>query len=319
MSEANDNLPGQSRALLIPMHAAMFAIVAIVVLVAYGMARADERSDLAPLQEYVEAYDKAWDTHNPTALAAFFSEDSDMVFGSAPGVHGQKAIEAWWRTYFDAQEPDRLISIRLTSARHLTPLVAVVNVETTTGGGTLPARDTRGTWLLRQQDGQWQIAAMRGLPTESDQVKLKASQEAAEALRPQIRAFVAAYEDTFNRHDTDALAAFYRQDAEIIVRNDAIVQGGQSILDWWRQYFSQPRPYRALMIIEEIRMIESDVALLNVIGTGAPNNATIQPNSVRYARATWLLVREEGRWLIAALRVLPSDFDQITRATDPES
>jgi ketosteroid isomerase-like protein len=95
---------------------------------------------------------------------------------------------------------------------------------------------------------------------------------------PNIRAFVAAYEDALNRHDPEGLSALYREDADII-------------------------------------MMADDVALLNVIGTRATLEATDQLVPTRETRATWVLRREDGKWLIAALRVLPSENDRVIRVS----
>lgn len=277
-------------------------------------------ADAAGLPEYVEAYRNAWNRHNATAVAAFFGEDADLVMGNLPAARGRGAIEAWWRRYFERQEPERRLTLVLESAHFVAADVAVVDVATTTGGRDrlgleLPTRRFRGTWVLRRQDGPWLISAMRGLPTEEDRVELVPSLETAEALRPRIRAFVAAYEETFNRHDPDALSGFYRDDADIIVREGPVIHGARAIREWWRAYFSRQRPYRALLIIEEIRMMADDVALLNVVATGATLAATDEPAPVRRARGTWVLVRENGEWRIAALRVLPSEDDRVIRAS----
>jgi uncharacterized protein (TIGR02246 family) len=144
-------------------------------------------------------------------------------------------------------------------------------------------------------------------------VILNGTVAAAAALRPHIRALVAAYEDTFDSHDPAAVSAFFTEDADIVVRNSAVIHGRQAILDWWRTYFSQPRPYRTILIVDEIRMISPAVALINVIGTGAGLQADAEPLPVRYTRATWVVIRQEGDWLIAALRVLLSEDDRLIR------
>jgi ketosteroid isomerase-like protein len=136
--------------------------------------------------------------------------------------------------------------------------LAITSGGTGAGGKALQVRKARGTWLLRRHDNQWLIEAVRILPTEKDRVELIPSLAAATSLRPHLRAFVAAYEDTFNRHDPEALSAFYRDDADIIVREGPVIHGAQAIRKWWRDYFSQPRPYRVLLIIKEIRRM-SDV------------------------------------------------------------
>jgi len=281
-------------------------------------ATAETLTDSATLQEFVKTYQNAMTKHDPSVIAAFFSEDADLVPGNLPALHGRVEIEAWWRTYFESTEPDRGGIFDVSSARFLSPDIALVNLAITSGGASvggevLQARKARGTWLLQRHGSQWLIEAVRILPTERDHVELMASLEAAESLRPQLRAFVAAYEDTFNRHDPEALSAFYRDDADIIIREGTIIHGTEAIAKWWRDYFNQPRPYRALLIIEEIRMLSDNVALINFTATGATPESTDQLLPVRRARATWVVLREDGDWLIAALRVLPSEDDKVIR------
>jgi uncharacterized protein (TIGR02246 family) len=204
------------------------------------------------------------------------------------------------------------------------PDVAVITVATTTGGRdrqgrVLPARKFRGTWLWRHQDGNWLISAMRGLPRQEDRVVLNASLEATKALRPDIRAFVAAYEDALQTRDPTTVSALYTNNAEIIVRNSPLIRGEQAIRNWWRAYFSEPRPYRAILIIDEIRIIAPNVALINIIATGAVQQSEGQPLPVRYARGTWLVVREAGEWRISSLWVLPSEKDRIIRVSMSEN
>ena len=58
-------------------------------------------------------------------------------------------------------------------------------------------------------------------------------------------------------------------------------------------------------------MVTPNVALINVIGTGLPDEPALRRAPVRYARATWLLARQgDGGWRITALRVLPSEDDR---------
>jgi len=243
-----------------------------------------------------------------------------MIMGNWPATHGRQAIEERWRIYFERQEPERGLTLEVNSIRFVADDVSVMNVTTTTAGRDsqgqeLHARRFRGTWVLRRHDDQWLIAAMRGLPTEEDRVKLAASMETAASLRPQLRAFVASYEDVFDRHDPDALSAFYRDDADIVIREGPVIHGTQAIRKWWRAYFSQPRPYRVLLIIDKIRMMSDNVALLDFTATGATSEPMDELLPVRAARATWLVVREDGQWRIAALRVLPSENDRVIRAS----
>lgn len=298
-----------------------------------NMAVAQTVEDSASVYEFVEAYQRTINTHDPAALAAFFTEDADFVMFNLPGIQGRQAIENWWRDFwqskFNKQEPGRRGTFNLNSVRFLADDVALANIETTTGGRDslgveLDTRKARGMWLLHRQNGKWLISAIRGMPTERDSVELIRSLKAAESLRPQIRAFVSAYEEVFNTHDPAAISTFYTNDADIVVRNSPLIHGRSAILKWWRAYFSKLRPQsldrnrwfesmRTILIIDEIRMMAPNVALINITATAAAQQADAEPPPVRYARATWVVVRDASKWRIAALRVLPGKDDIIIR------
>jgi uncharacterized protein (TIGR02246 family) len=283
-----------------------------------GIVEAQAVGDLAGIRARTEAYLTAWNAHDAAALAELFAADADFVMGNQPVMLGRRAIREWWQEYFANQEPERRLTLDVSSERLVAADVAVVTLETTTGGRdpegqALPARRFRGTWLWQRRGGTWLILAMRGLPREEDRVVLHASREAAEALSPDIRAFVADYADAFETHDPSAVSAFYRDDAEIIVRNSPLIRGRDAVRDWWRTYFSQPRPYRVLLIVDRIRRIGPSVALVGITATGAVPRSEDRPLPLRYARATWVLARQAGDWRIAALWVLPSEDDAIVR------
>ncbi len=295
----------------------VFAASAFTAL-ASGATGAQTVEDSVAIRARIEAYRTAWDTHDPAAVGAFFTDDADFVMGNQPAAVGRRAIQEWWSDYFSNQEPERHLTLDVHSVRFVTVDVAVVDVATTTGGRDhqgreLLARRFRGTWVVHLQSGEWLISAMRGLPTEEDRVVLNASLGATEALRPQIRAFVDAYGDAINSHDASAVGAFYANDADFIRRNGPVTHGRKAIQDWWRTFFSEPRPYRMILITDDIRMITPDVAVMNVVVTGATGPAEAREVPVRYARTTWVLAREDDEWLITAQQVLPSEDDRIVR------
>lgn len=133
---------------------------------------ASERS-LTLVHAQVGAYERAWNSHDASRVAAFYTHDADMVMGNGPQISGREAITEWWARYFSAISDQRAGTFQVESVRLLTPDVVLVNVGTLTGGRDendeeLPPRRARGTWVLTAHDGQWLISALRGLPAEGD-------------------------------------------------------------------------------------------------------------------------------------------------------
>ena len=156
----------------------MRALIILVSVITSGMADvavAQTDKDSTALLDQVEKYQSVWNTHNAAALAEFFADDADFIMGNLPLINGRAAIQNWWQNYFNRQEPERRLTILVNSVRRITDDVALINVTTTTAsndtqGEKLPTRKARGTWVLHSQKGNWIIVAMRGMPTEEDQI-----------------------------------------------------------------------------------------------------------------------------------------------------
>ena len=278
--------------------------------------------DSTELFKRVQEYQHTFNTRDAAALSEFFTEDADVVVGNLLKVRGRQAIEDFWRNYwrskFNRQEPGRRGTFTINSLRKITDDVAMVNLQSVTSGkntsGTeLQIRKARGTWVVHRLNGKWFIASIFMMPAVTDSVILGASIETAESLRPHIRAFVKAYENAYDSHNPSAVTTFFRNDADIIVRNKPLLQGKQAIQEWWSSYFSTPRNFKVIMIIDEIRKITNDVVQVNLTATGAVPGTEDKLQPLRQTSANWILVRQSGKWRITALRVLPGKDDIIIR------
>jgi uncharacterized protein (TIGR02246 family) len=121
----------------------------------------------------VDAYVKAWNTHQASAVAAFFTKDADMIIGNGPRIVGREGIQNSWEVYFENIAPTRRGSFTIETLQLLTPDVAVLNINSTTSGHDskgeqLPTRLARGTWVMVRQSNEWWIAALRGLPQQGE-------------------------------------------------------------------------------------------------------------------------------------------------------
>lgn len=157
-----------------------FAVLAKLALITSGSlatpvhmleAQTSEASDA--LRARVETYETEWNTHDPAAVAAFFTLEADMIVGNLPIARGRQAIQDSWGKYFAAIEPERRGTFEIISLRLITPDVALINISSVTGGSDstgreLPTRLARGTWVLVHEADGWLIAALRAQPAEGD-------------------------------------------------------------------------------------------------------------------------------------------------------
>jgi uncharacterized protein (TIGR02246 family) len=283
-----------------------------------GTSSAQTVDDSSAFYELVESYQQTFNTRNAAALSRFFTEDADVVVANLLEAKGRQDIQKWWNSYFAKYEPGRRGTFTVNSLRKITDDVGLINLLSVTGGrdslgAELRTREARGTWVVHRLNEQWLISSIFMMPAETDSIVLGASVKTAESLRPHIRAFVKAYEIAYDSHDPSAVTPFFGNDADIIVRNKPLVHGKQAIQEWWSSYFSTPRNFKVIMIIDEIRTITNDVVQVNLTVTGAIPGTENELQPLRQTSANWILVRGTDGWRIAAMRVLPGKEDRVIR------
>lgn len=125
---------------------------------------------------------------------------------------------------------------------------------------------------------------------------------------------VEKYQNVWNTRDLTALAEFFTEDADFLMGTQPLIRGRDAIRNSWKNYFNRQEPERrATFIVNSIKMITSDVALVNI--TSITGGKYIQGAKLptRKARGTWVLHRQNSDWLITAMRGMPTEEDRIIR------
>ena len=127
--------------------------------------------------------------------------------------------------------------------------------------------------------------------------------DVSSALRNRVEAFQAAW----NSHDAAGVAAFFTDDADQIM-GDGATTSGPALRQWWQQGFATMEPTRKITItVSSLRLLGPDVGLINTVGTSGGRDAQNKELVTSKDRGTWVVVRKQGQWLLAALRVYPAE------------
>lgn len=136
----------------------------------------------------------------------------------------------------------------------------------------------------------------------------------AEQGNSEFNSFLEAYTATWNTHDGDALAALFTADADLIMGSLPRIAGREAIGGWWNTYFSRIDEGReGEFELLSLRDIAPGVLLVNVGSKTSGANGHGEELETRLARGTWVLVKRNETWLIAAMRGLPAEGEHRLR------
>jgi len=115
-----------------------------------------------------------------------------------------------------------------------------------------------------------------------------------------IHVQIAAYETALNKRDPAAVAALFAPDGDLVFFDsprvsgrDGLIQNTKDALATW------PATMRFTLSITAIRFLSPDAAIVDT-------EAHFSEGDMRANRGTSVVVRQKGKWLIAALRVFPA-------------
>lgn len=113
-------------------------------------------------------------------------------------------------------------------------------------------------------------------------------------LKQRIDEFTAAY----NKGDAKTIAAMFTPEAELVDDEDNVTQGRENIEKAFAQYFSQNKNLRVEVKIASRRFISTDT----VVEDGDAIIHYLDTNTVSRSRFMNVVVRREGKWLVASSR-----------------
>ena len=115
-----------------------------------------------------------------------------------------------------------------------------------------------------------------------------------------IRAQLAANFAAGNKRDAIGVVATYAPDGDLMIGAGPRIAGQNAIRDWLHAAWSTAPPDRqGTLTVDSLRFLSSDVAIVE-------STARWTAGEPLQDRATWIMVRRDGTWLIAAVRILPA-------------
>jgi uncharacterized protein (TIGR02246 family) len=123
-----------------------------------------------PIRDLVDAFAKAYSTPDLKALAAFFTEEANVIDSAGETTRGKSAIADMYAEAFD-ENPDLKLEPKVQEIRFLTPDVARVEGQTRLSTDTGTASEfTRFSSLMVKRDGKWLVAEIREYPAPVEDV-----------------------------------------------------------------------------------------------------------------------------------------------------
>ena len=126
-----------------------------------GGGAVDKAKEEAAIQKSAEAFVAAFNKGDAKALAAFFTEDGDVIDQDGRQIKGRKAIEQVYTKLFANTKGSKLF-IKITSLRVASPDLALedglTEVVPADGG---PPSAARYAVVHVKQDGQWRLESVR--------------------------------------------------------------------------------------------------------------------------------------------------------------
>ena len=116
-----------------------------------------------------------------------------------------------------------------------------------------------------------------------------------------IRAQAVAVENAINNRDAAALVALFTPDADEIIGDGPRLVGREAMRQAQEARQAQQSPtMRFTLEVTDIRFLGQDIAIVETA-------AQFSEGPIRANRGTWVSVRQDGKWPIAALRVYPAE------------
>lgn len=123
--------------------------------------------DSAGINEFINAFDAAWNTHNSQAMASLWKEDGDLITPWGRWIMSQSQVEKHFAQEKTGPFGKSTMQQIIDSTRFLTPQIALLDATIRINGivdpkGNIPPTLIQhGTYFMTKIDNKWKIIAAR--------------------------------------------------------------------------------------------------------------------------------------------------------------
>jgi uncharacterized protein (TIGR02246 family) len=135
-----------------------------------------------------------------------------------------------------------------------------------------------------------------------------ATTPALSAEEKPIRDLVAAFAKAYSASDLKALAAFFTDEANVVDSGGETTRGKPAIVDMYASSFEENPRLNLESKVQEIRFLTPEVARVE----GQTRLSTDTGDATEFTRFSSLLVKREGKWLVAEIREYPAPVEEVS-------
>ena len=138
--------------------------------------------------------------------------------------------------------------------------------------------------------------------------KQGSTQPAASAEAKPIRDLVDAFAKAYSTPDLKALAATLADEANVIDSSGETARGKQAVMEMYSSSLEENPGLNLEPKVQEIRFVTPDVARVE----GQARLSTDKGDASEYTRFSSLVVKREGKWLVAEIREYPAAVEDVS-------
>jgi uncharacterized protein (TIGR02246 family) len=122
-----------------------------------------DNAESAAIRQVVDGFMSNFNAHDPHAISAWFTEDSDYINGGGIATHSRTGIEEHYGMLFSGSlKNGQRTAVVVKSIRFLNPELAAVDISYDLGsvnpdGSLGPVHKGLYNWILVKQGGHWLI------------------------------------------------------------------------------------------------------------------------------------------------------------------
>jgi uncharacterized protein (TIGR02246 family) len=123
-----------------------------------------------------------------------------------------------------------------------------------------------------------------------------------------IRDLVDSFAKAYSAPDVSALAALFTDEANVVDSEGESTRGKPAIADMYASSFEENPKLKLEPKVQEIRFLTPDVARVE----GQTRLSTETGDASEFARFSSLLVKRDGKWLVAEIREYPAPVEDVS-------